>query len=229
MNIGSALHIWEVDVNHYSYQKYKKYIHILSYEEHNKLFSLKVEESKWAFVVSRLALKILLTKYIGVNVHNINFSYNAHGKPFIEGNPLYFNLSHSNNKTVIVFCSEEVGIDLEYINKEIVIDDIASLILSYREQNILASVTNLLKVRKFFEFWTKKEALLKALGIGLGVYDLISLEREIGYYFETQNNSLILNKWKLKLVNLETTDYICYVCYVFGRTKKIVYKKFILD
>lgn len=227
--LDSELHIWEVDVDYHSYRKYKKCINILSCEESNKLLNLRVQKSKWEFVISRLALKILLSKYTGINVYNIDLSYNKYGKPFIKNNPLYFNLSHSNKKTVIVFCNEEVGVDLEYIIKEITINDIAPLVLSSREQNMLLGVTGLSKIRKFFEIWTKKEALLKAMGVGLGAYDLTSLEYEMSACFEEQNNALILNKWNLKLVDLQTTDYICHVCYAYNQMKTIIYNKFILD
>lgn len=35
------------------------------------------------------------------------------GKPYIEGNPLYFSLSHSGKHGVIAVCDKPVGVDLE--------------------------------------------------------------------------------------------------------------------
>lgn len=91
-----------------------------------------------------------------------------------------------------------------------------------------------LRIKKYLRFTTsstfiERKSLLKALGVGLGTYDLTSLGHKIDNYFISQNSSLILNKWKLELVDIKAVDYVCYVCYSYSKPKKMVYKKFILD
>ena len=39
--------------------------------------------------------------------------HNANGKPYLEGNPLFFSLSHSGSTALIAVCDSPVGIDFE--------------------------------------------------------------------------------------------------------------------
>ncbi len=76
------------------------------------------------------------------------------GKPYFEGNPLFFNLSHSHGVSFCVLSDSPVGCDVEKI----------------REVNASVSekyFTEEEKCRDFFWVWTRKESFFKAIGTGL--------------------------------------------------------------
>jgi 4'-phosphopantetheinyl transferase len=84
------------------------------------------------------------------------------GKPFLSNGPC-FNISHAGNQVVVAFSQRAVGVDIE-LEQEV---DTASLTRYFHpaEQEFIraaASPTN-----AFFTLWTRKEALLKAVGVGI--------------------------------------------------------------
>lgn len=88
------------------------------------------------------------------------------GKPYIDGNPLFFSLSHSGKYGMIAVCDKPVGVDLEiYKNK----DRLAlSARFSAEEQS------EILTERDFLVHWTVREAFVKMRGSTLA-NDLKSL------------------------------------------------------
>ena len=94
------------------------------------------------------------------------------GKPYIEGNPLYFSVSHSYNHAVIALCDKPVGIDLEYYDKNGRLKKYSSVLKRFTErekQEIGDSFA------AFFINWVIKEAYIKMTG-GTLAKDLKKLE-----------------------------------------------------
>jgi 4'-phosphopantetheinyl transferase len=103
---------------------------------------------------SNKMLNNILKKY---HINNDIF-YNEYGKPYIKNNPLYFNISHSNNITVIAISDKEIGIDIEHITfKKNIIDKICT-----EEEKLLIN-----NAHGFTKLWVKKESYIKYLGTGL--------------------------------------------------------------
>ncbi len=81
---------------------------------------------------------------------------------------LRFNLSHSHGLALFAFClKHEVGVDLEKIRPEIALEGIENDFFSSREKEELASLPSTLRPEAFFLGWTRKEAYVKAHGMGL--------------------------------------------------------------
>ncbi len=100
------------------------------------------------------ALKRLLSRYIPAP---IAISRTEKGKPFIEGNPLYFSISHSQNSAVIAVASRPVGIDIELVGGKKFERVLARF--SERERRYIGN-----SALKFCENWTAKEAYVKMNG-----------------------------------------------------------------
>ena len=92
-----------------------------------------------------------------------NYEKNFFGKPFINISDFEFSISHSGNMVVCVFSREQIGIDVEEI-KTINIDDFIS-VFTNAELNKIEDVGPL----AFYELWTAKEAVSKAIGRGLSL------------------------------------------------------------
>jgi 4'-phosphopantetheinyl transferase len=81
---------------------------------------------------------------------------------------LHFNVSHSSNLAVIGLSrGSEIGVDVEALQHLKDADDLAQQCFSPREREDYASAPPDEKILAFFNCWTRKEALVKALGRGL--------------------------------------------------------------
>jgi 4'-phosphopantetheinyl transferase len=91
------------------------------------------------------------------------------GKPHAPSLPkLDFNLTHAREQVLIAVAREQpVGIDLERIDREIEIDDIARRYFSPGEADAIEALPPARKLAAFLRLWTCKEAVLKALGEGI--------------------------------------------------------------
>ncbi|WP_428231972.1 4'-phosphopantetheinyl transferase family protein [Flavobacterium sp.] len=97
-----------------------------------------------------------------------------YGKPYMSESNFNFNISHSGNTVVCVFSKQEIGIDIEEINE---IDySLFDNVFSSRE---LAEINNE-GLDKFYELWTKKESVIKAIGKGMSI-PLTEIEIDRGY------------------------------------------------
>lgn len=120
------------------------------------------------YILSQGMLRILLSRYQSCDVSEIRVGRHKKGKPFCLNNPnLRFNMSNSGNKVVYAFSLDgELGIDIEHIRKVDDIDDLIMKNFSLTEQAYINKIPGE-RVKRFFKFWTIKEAYLKAIGEGM--------------------------------------------------------------
>jgi 4'-phosphopantetheinyl transferase len=91
--------------------------------------------------------------------------YNYFKRPFLEGN-IDFNVSHSGKRIgVVISDSHRVGIDLENILPVDIMD--FKSCWSGKEWHKIIRSENL--YHTFYSMWTRKEAIVKAEGIGLNI------------------------------------------------------------
>ena len=86
------------------------------------------------------------------------------GKPYIEGSPVFFNISHSASFAAVAFSDGEVGVDIELLRD---VDLRIAEKFHADEQRYVFSSED--KRTAFFEVWTAKEAYLKKSGTGITV------------------------------------------------------------
>jgi len=110
-----------------------------------------------------------------MEVKEIRFEYGRHGKPRLAvglvsaSQPdLRFSVSHSGELALIALTvGREVGIDLEYVDREIHFEGIARRFFTAAEITALLHLPPEMRRSGFFLCWTRKEAVLKARGEGL--------------------------------------------------------------
>jgi 4'-phosphopantetheinyl transferase len=117
-------------------------------------------------VISRAGLRLLLAGYLNLPPGSVTFATGDSGKPRLAGtSAISFNLSHSGAyAAAAVSRGRELGIDIEEIRPDIAWRDIAARFFSAEETAWLDSMA---EPEAFFRLWTAKEAVLKAVGIGL--------------------------------------------------------------
>lgn len=141
--------------------------------------------------VGRAVLFSFLEKFLNINTKELVF--NEHGKPFLAGNEIYFNLSHTDSVLYLMIAPYPIGIDVETIKARKSYSQIKEKILTLDEVAFLEHNDNLYdttlpsdiippsgvtpyELTKFFWIWTIKETLVKVTGRGLtGLDDLTFL------------------------------------------------------
>lgn len=88
-----------------------------------------------------------------------------HGKVRAAGVEL--SVTHSGDLVGIAVADRPVGIDVERVDPELDVDGVARVVLAADELRELSRRTGIEKVRAFTEYWTRKEAVVKATGEGL--------------------------------------------------------------
>lgn len=146
--------------------------HLLSPDEVARASRYHFEIDRRRFIAARAGLRIILSGYLNLHPRQINFSYGPQGKPSIavslDGMTLNFNLAHSGGVALFAVGYEtEIGIDVEEIRAEFMKDNIAGRFFSVAEVAQLASLPREMQLQGFFSCWTRKEAFLKAKGVGL--------------------------------------------------------------
>lgn len=112
-----------------------------------------------------LVLKLYQQEGYTVKDFEKNFKRNTNNKPWIE-DWKSFNISHSGQMVIVALSdvSNEIGIDLEMIDHSTEILSLLSFFCD-EEQGLIKNAPN--PHERFFEIWTRKEALLKATGVGI--------------------------------------------------------------
>ena len=120
------------------------------------------------FVVRHGWLRELLARRLAASPAAIRFTYNPFGKPSLDGESLRFNLSHSAGKALCVIGEGiELGCDLEQRDRALASRELAERFFTPLEQKRLSSLRGKGWVEGFFNCWTRKEAYIKARGLGL--------------------------------------------------------------
>lgn len=123
------------------------------------------------FALCRAALRITLTERLGCDNDELAFETLERGKPvaIAGGKPaqVSFNVSHSGRHGLIAYKSKgRVGIDVEERTEREDLDGLIETVFGPHERLELSALAGEPRLRLFYDLWTIKEALVKALGDG---------------------------------------------------------------
>jgi len=126
------------------------------------------------FVIARALVRTMLSRYVSVPPHGWRLRIEAHGRPEIDNLPpsapdLRFNLSHTEGLVACaVTVGRDVGIDVEWVQRTLT-HDVADRFFSEQESADLRALPKDEQPMVFFDYWTLKEAYIKARGLGLAL------------------------------------------------------------
>jgi 4'-phosphopantetheinyl transferase len=161
-------HVWRADLNlNEGFQN--SFLNLLSADEKNRAKKFRFAKDSQNFIVARGILRLLIGKYLEINPAEVSFQYSEFGKPSIaHNNSLQFNISHSQNIALFAFTKKfNIGIDVEFVNPNIEVKEIATSFFSTNEIKNLLALPEQQQTLGFFYCWTRKEAFIKAVGEGL--------------------------------------------------------------
>ncbi len=122
------------------------------------------------FTAARGQLREILAAYLGQPPRSLEFSYNPQGKPGLPGARLRFNLSHTLGIGLLaVTDGQEAGIDVEGTHRQVDSPGIVRRFFAPAEVDALFALPEAQRSRAFFDCWTRKEAYIKARGLGLSI------------------------------------------------------------
>src|SRR6185503_5297431 len=142
--------------------------------ERGRAARCRFDRDRRRFIVARARLRQLLAARLGVRPESVEFAYGSNGKPALAqrfgGTGLSFSLSHCDELALYAFSrARAVGIDVEAIRVVREADDIAARFFSRRENRAYRALAPGERPLGFLRCWTRKEALVKALGGGLSM------------------------------------------------------------
>lgn len=145
---------------------------LLSANETDRAGYLQNDMARKRYIASRGVLREILGDYLGVRPEKVPIATGEHGKPYHADRmkKICFNMSHSGNVLLLALSgSFEVGVDVELIEKDRPLHNMARLAFSHNEQQELLSLPPLMQSAAFYRCWVRKEACLKACGSGFSL------------------------------------------------------------
>lgn len=172
-SISGEIHLWEIHLDCKEDVLERRTL-LLSEVEKVRMANFKFLIDRQRFVCFHGAMREILAKYAKIPPGQLIFHTEEFGKPFFEQfENLQFNLTHSHDKAILAISNASVGVDIEYIRP---IDDIlefSSRFFTEQEKDDVSGRSGDDQLKRFYQIWTGKEALIKATGKGLS-YDLSS-------------------------------------------------------
>ena len=140
---------------------------MLSSTEQRRADGFRQQRDRCRFVARRCWVRLKLADALGCQPETVSFDTEAFGRPILPGGRPSFSLSHSAGLAVLALTEQgAVGCDVERIDPAIDVMQAAAAVFSPGEHNALRALPSSLQPEAFARTWTRKEAYIKALGVG---------------------------------------------------------------
>jgi 4'-phosphopantetheinyl transferase len=141
---------------------------LLTQPERKRAGSYRVDSDRTQFVAVRGLLRTLLGGYLARPPASVPLTVPLNGKP--ETNGIYFNVTHSHDLILFAFSRQgHLGVDVEWTGRRFDPTRMAEHCLTLHELRLWRRLAAAGRRRQFFRSWVRKEAVVKASGLGLTV------------------------------------------------------------
>jgi 4'-phosphopantetheinyl transferase len=144
------------------------HIEILQPTELERMQRFYFAADRERYAVAHANLRRILSGYLHQPAKTIDFRANRFGKPELADNAssIHFSLSHSRSLAVLAVAQGlPLGVDVEEVRP--IEPEVAASHFSASELSQLSQLTGDAWLGGFYRCWTRKEAILKAEGVGL--------------------------------------------------------------
>ena len=167
------VHVWRVCLSSFRLSA-ALWRRILSPEENDRADRFHFDRDRETWLITRGILRTLLGCYLDLPASNLELTANASGKPALHSRFLSrdfrFNVSHSGQCSLLAFASGiDIGVDVECHQARCHVEELATSVLSPDDLAVFQRLPLHLRPAAFFAAWTRKEAVLKACGVGLSL------------------------------------------------------------
>lgn len=138
----------------------------LSVRELDRALQFREERDRRRYLAAHCGLRVLLGDFAGIDAGRMAFSVGPWGKPSLSSHPdVQFSMSYASDRALVGLSSAaEIGVDIEMLR---VIEDADELADAYFTE---AERADLNGTASFLRGWTRKEACIKAVGLGLSLH-----------------------------------------------------------
>ncbi len=168
---ADEVHIWRASLDQPA-DMLAELAALLSRDEYKRAMRYYRPVDRDRFIVGRGVLRKIISAYLTLPPGQLRFTYNEYGKPAVSDDQndrdLNFNLSHSAELVLYAVTRRRVvGIDIEYISEDFATLEIAEHFFAKDEVAALKSLPTDQRTMGFFNCWSRKEAFIKAKGMGV--------------------------------------------------------------
>ena len=171
---ADELHLWHVSASDgHEAALTARARQLLDADEWSRADRFRVPQGRLEQLAARCLVRTALSQYSTVEPDEWMFTEGPYGRPRIAAPPhapvLHFNLSHSAGLVVCaVSAHHEVGVDVEHVDRRMP-RAVAHAHFAPAERAALWALPDGEQPRRFVEYWTLKEAYVKARGAGLAL------------------------------------------------------------
>jgi 4'-phosphopantetheinyl transferase len=194
----SNFNLYEIKLSNINNEEYHQHYNYLNKEEKQKAKEFLSNKLASEFALCRSICKQLIANHLNSSIEEIEFKYTEKEKPYLTGNPIFFNISHSKDYALIAIHNQNIGVDIEFMDKNIEIKELMKIFCFYHEIEWALAKDS---VRRFYNIWTVKEAILKHMGEGITVKEF---------------PHLVINNERLKYPEYKITQGILYKDYSYA-------------
>jgi 4'-phosphopantetheinyl transferase len=185
-----SVYVWQVQLDGLttlSVDQLATWYAMLSIEERKRADGFRGEGLRRDYIASHVALRSILSECLGQPPASFRFAPGSFGekdvvaiKPRLRAGSrqtpemssdqpeLRFNMSHTKGVALIsVALGREVGVDIEWQRPMDDLDEMARAVMSNDEWTQWAALKADEQTPAFYHLWARKEAYLKAIGLGL--------------------------------------------------------------
>jgi 4'-phosphopantetheinyl transferase len=230
---SGEIHVWKLDLKHLLVNDGAS-LSTLSPTEIARANAFHSAVLRHRYILVHYGLRIILGLYLNFEPEEIIFGNKTHGKPFIaspDANGLNFNLSYSQNLALIAINQgPSIGVDLEFCKVIPDIDQIADRYFSLEEKNQYFHLTTKDRISAFYRGWTRKEALVKAIGSGLSFpldsFSVSVLPEKPACLIKLNGDTTASIHWQIRDLSLESGYFGALA--VEGKITRIVPRRLII-
>jgi len=172
----AEIHLWLTFYDEITERRlHSAYRELLNPAEKGREPRFYFERDRRRYLITRALVRTVLSRYVSIHPKEWIFSTNDYGRPDIVNAQardacLSFNISHTHSLIVLgVTKRRAIGVDVENLRADEVSIDIADHFFAPQEVAALTATPPQQQQYRFFEYWTFKEAYIKARGMGLSL------------------------------------------------------------
>lgn len=172
--LGDEIHVWFLALDGPAgvVSELRRWLDAVEREQATRYRDLDLADR---YTVAHALVRFVLSMYCNVDPSAIEFTRRCdacggpHGKPSLGDGSVRFSLSRSGNVAAVAVSSDDVGVDLERVDSAVDTFDLARRFYAEAEVIELKQLPERQRSLAFARMWTAKEAVLKAVGLGLSI------------------------------------------------------------
>jgi 4'-phosphopantetheinyl transferase len=144
---------------------------VLSEAERERAARFATDHLRNRWLHGHCAMRTILARELAIGARDIAYLTGEHGKPVLAWNgppPLDFSFSDVESIALLaVSRGGPVGVDVETIRENVALTPISESRFAIAERDAVRDAPESERAARFYRIWTRKEAALKAIGVGL--------------------------------------------------------------